>query len=65
MPDEWETAHRLSPKDATDGQADADRDGYTNLEEYLNHTDPNRYVDYGDPKNNTDALTVDLIRNFK
>jgi hypothetical protein len=25
---------------------DKDKDGYTNLEEYLNNTDPNKYVDY-------------------
>jgi hypothetical protein len=36
MPDEWESAHNLSPQDPDDGRADADGDGYTNLEEYLN-----------------------------
>ncbi|MEJ1156733.1 hypothetical protein [Prosthecomicrobium sp. N25] len=34
MPDDWETAHGLNPSVA-DGNLDADRDGYTNLEEYL------------------------------
>lgn len=36
MPDAWEKAHGLDPQSA-DGTADKDADGYTNLEEYLNH----------------------------
>jgi pectate lyase len=36
MPDAWEKAHGLNPEDAADGNADANKDGYTNLEEYLN-----------------------------
>jgi pectate lyase len=36
MPDSWERRHRLNPHDATDGAADRDQDGYTNIEEYLN-----------------------------
>jgi hypothetical protein len=35
MPDAWETAHSLNPNDASDGNADQDNDGYTNLESYL------------------------------
>jgi pectate lyase len=42
MPDEWEKQHGLAPADATDGILDADSDGYTNIEEFLNDTDPNR-----------------------
>ena len=38
MPDEWENLYCLNPNDPTDGPADADRDGYTNVEEYLNGT---------------------------
>lgn len=34
--DEWESAHGLKPNDASDGPADVDGDGYTNLEDYLN-----------------------------
>lgn len=34
MPDAWESAHGLNPSVAN-GNADADGDGYTNLEEYL------------------------------
>jgi hypothetical protein len=36
MPDEWEKKQGLNPDDPADGAADADNDGYTNLEEYLN-----------------------------
>jgi len=36
MPDAWETSNRLNPRDAADRNGDADGDGYTNLEEYLN-----------------------------
>jgi len=36
MPDEWEKKHGLNPKDATDASKDRDKDGYTNIEEFLN-----------------------------
>ncbi|MBN1116170.1 MAG: T9SS type A sorting domain-containing protein [Bacteroidales bacterium] len=36
MPDAWETANNLNPDDPQDRNGDADTDGYTNLEEYLN-----------------------------
>ena len=35
MPDDWETAHGLDPKKASDGSA-FDASGYTNVEVYLN-----------------------------
>ena len=38
MPDKWERLHGLNPSDSADGSADKDRDGYTNVEEYLNGT---------------------------
>ena len=41
MPDEWEVAHGLDPDDPDDYLADPDGDGYPNIEEYLNGTDPN------------------------
>lgn len=62
MPDTWETVHGLNPKDASDAQADHDKDGYTNLEECLNRSNPIRYIDYRDSKNNRDLLTADLLR---
>lgn len=35
MPDAWERRHGLNPADSGDANGDADRDGYTNLEEWL------------------------------
>ncbi len=62
MPDVWETAHGHNPKDASDGSVDSDKDGYTNLEEYLYNTDPKVFVDYTDPKNNIDSVfTIKLV----
>jgi pectate lyase len=40
MPDAWETANGLDPAQPADGIGDADGDGYTNLEEYLNSLVP-------------------------
>lgn len=40
MPDDWEHKHGLAPHNAADGPRDLDGDGYTNVEEYLNATDP-------------------------
>src|SRR5436190_3701064 len=42
MPDAWERRFGLNPRDNSDGAADKDNDGYTNLEEYLNNTNPNK-----------------------
>jgi len=36
MPDDWEQARGLDPAQPNDRNGDADGDGYTNLEEYLN-----------------------------
>ena len=35
MSDDWENANNLDPNNANDGKADANGDGYTNLEEFL------------------------------
>lgn len=40
MPDDWELKHRLNPKRAGNND-DRDNDGYTNIEEFLNGTNPN------------------------
>lgn len=40
MPDDWERLFGLNPNDPADANADADQDGNTNLEEYLNGTQP-------------------------
>jgi pectate lyase len=52
MPDKWELKYKLDPKDASDGSKDSDIDGYTNVEEYLNGTDPTQFIDYSKPENN-------------
>lgn len=44
MPDAWEGRFGLDPHNAKDGAMDLDGDGYTNLEEYLNATDPTASV---------------------
>ncbi|MDP1739381.1 MAG: pectate lyase, partial [Caulobacter sp.] len=36
MPDDWERAHGLDPRDGLDGVKDRDGDGFTNLEDWLN-----------------------------
>jgi hypothetical protein len=36
MPDKWELAVGLNPLDSNDARGDRDRDGYTNVEEYIN-----------------------------
>ncbi len=40
MPDDWEKAHHFDPGDAADAAGDPDEDGYTNIEEWLNGTEP-------------------------
>lgn len=57
MPDDWEQKHRLNANDATDGAKDADGDGYTNVEEWLNGTNPREKVDYRNLGNNVDTIS--------
>lgn len=40
MADDWEQSSMLDPSSPADANEDADGDGYTNLEEFLNRTDP-------------------------
>jgi pectate lyase len=61
MPDDWETKHGLNPRDPADGARAKDKNGYTNLEHYLNNTDPNAVIDYRDPKNNLHTLHEPLL----
>lgn len=48
MPDEWERKFGLNPGDAADAEADLDKDGFTNLEEYQAKTDPSNAKDHPD-----------------
>jgi len=40
MADVWESLYCFDPNDPSDGPGDADGDGYTNVEEFLNGTQP-------------------------
>jgi hypothetical protein len=40
LPDKWETKHSLDPKNPADATGDLNGDGYTNIEEFINGTDP-------------------------
>jgi len=40
MSNEWEIQNKLNPNNAIDRNGDEDNDGYTNLEEFLNMTNP-------------------------
>ena len=40
MPNDWEQKYGFVPDDPADGTKDRDGDGYTNVEEYLNATNP-------------------------
>jgi pectate lyase len=57
MPDDWEKEHGLDAKSASDSSQDADGDGYTNVEEYLNGTNPREKVDYFNFDNNVDTIS--------
>lgn len=49
IPDAWELAHGLNPREPKDASLDPDGDGYPSLEEYLNGTDPKVFVNYRRP----------------
>jgi pectate lyase len=65
MPDEWEIASQLDPKIPADGTKDSDDDGYTNLEEFLNRTNPRQFVDYKNSANNIHTLHQPLAHDVK
>ncbi|NOY25491.1 MAG: PKD domain-containing protein [Oligoflexia bacterium] len=49
MSDTWESTYGLDPSDPSDATADGDGDGRTNLEEFLDGTDPTVYDGPGQP----------------
>lgn len=59
--DDWEIKNGLNPGDPTDANADNDKDGLDNLQEYKNHTDPNLADTDGD--NYTDKQEIDAGTN--
>lgn len=40
MPDEWERKYDLNPQDPADAELDSDEDGFTNLQEFKDGTNP-------------------------
>ena len=56
MPDEWEKAHGLNPKDPSDADKDCTGDGYTNIEKYINGISTTQKTDWTNLKNNIDTL---------
>jgi formylglycine-generating enzyme required for sulfatase activity len=68
MADQWEREHGLSSRDSNDHKDDADKDGYSNLEEYLNGTDPNAatasLLSYADFKATLDELEYISVKGF-
>jgi hypothetical protein len=55
LPDAWEIAHGLNPKDASDATQDLNGDGYTNIEDFINGLDPRApKTDWTNLKNNVD-----------
>ncbi len=60
MPDTWEKKFSLKWDDSSDGAKDTDSDGYTNVEEWLNGTDPTQFVDYRKTENNMNTLSLGI-----
>ncbi len=58
MPDAWELKYGLDPNAPADAALDCTGDGYTNIEKYINGIDPEKKVDWTDPKNNVDTLAA-------
>ena len=57
MPDDWERANGFKIEDASDGALDADGDGYSNVEEWLNGTNPKIAMNYRMENNNVDMIS--------
>jgi pectate lyase len=56
IPDGWLTQYGLDIDDPEVANHDLNGSGYTNLEEYINGTDPTAEVDYTEPENNIHSL---------
>ena len=61
MPDWWEKKYGLNPNDPSDAVKDANGDGYTNIEKYLDGIDPKQALNFKDPKNNVNTLTASKL----
>jgi len=59
LPDDWEIAHGLDPKNSKDALTDLNGDGYTNIEKFIYGLDPRSpKTDWTDLKNNVDRRNV-------
>jgi hypothetical protein len=58
MPDDWETTHSLNPNNSSDRNSDANNNGYTAVEEYLNEL-------AGDPAVSSGTLVNNRVRRRK
>lgn len=65
MPDNWEIQQGLNPNDALDGVQDADNDGYTNVEEYLNALVPTDGVIDTTPPEAPTSLSATALSPFE
>ena len=63
MPDDWEIEYNLNHLDPSDNIEDNNNNGYTNIEEYLNGTDP-LLTDIEKVDNGSKAETFALMQNF-
>lgn len=65
MDDEWELAHGLNPNFKDDYNEDPNNNGYTNIEEFLNGTDPMAAVGVGQvASNETTPESFKLDQNY-
>jgi hypothetical protein len=62
IPAWWKKKYSLDEKDASLASKDLNGDGYTVIEKYLNGLDPTKKVDWSDPKNNVNTLSVEKLR---
>jgi RHS repeat-associated protein len=64
LPDEWELAFGLNPRDATDALSDEDGDGLTALDEFRQGSDPGQY-DAGSLTSSGVALRAVLVHRAR
>lgn len=60
LPDTWEKTYGLNPNDSSDAKGDLNKDGYSNIEEYINGVNPKKYVNWKELKNNHETLNKSL-----
>jgi len=56
IPLSWKEKYHLNANDPNLAQADLQDDGYTVMDKYLDGLDPNKKIDWNDPKSNVNTL---------